>query len=482
MIPLLGFLPDADPSTPGALLAATNVVPYAQGMRGAPAPVTADGAPALAAACRNAVVATKLDGSRRVISGTATKLYELSGGSWSDVSRGGSYSLGSDDRWDYAQFGDATVATNKSTTIQRSNGSGAFADIATAPKALAIEVASNFVIAFNTDDGTYGNSPDRWWCSANGDETDWTPSATTQATTGRLVSTPGAITAAKAFGDQVVAYKDRSLYLGTFTGGAEVWRFDLIPADVGCVGVDAVTDIAGFGHVFVGRSDIMVFDGSRPFSIAEGSVRQWFYNNCSQQYLYRTIVVHDKQNNVVWIYYPGRESTGSLDSAIVYHLGRKQWGVATITVEAALNYVSAGATIDGLSGTIDTLPNVAFDSQYWLAGGRMMTVFSSAHQLSTLTGVTGASSVTLFDVGDDQAVSRLDRLRVAWLEEPAAATASGTTRQSRAGAVTGGASGVYESGKIDIRQSGRFHRLTLNMTGSWAASGVDMDIRAAGRR
>jgi hypothetical protein len=479
MTQLLGFLPDVDAATPGALTDCANVVPGPRGMTAAPSAVSVVGVPALAAECRNAAIGTKLDGTRRIFGGTAAKLYELSAGAWSDVSRGANYTLGADDRWDFAQFGDATLAVNSSCVVQRSNGSGVFADIATAPQAKCLETAAGFVVAFNTNAGA-----DYWHCCALLNETDWTLSVSTQATSGRLVSTPGAITAAKAFGDQIVVYKDRSMYLGRYVGTPSVWQWDLIPGDVGCIGVDAVTDLGGAGHVFVARSDIMMFDGTRPVSIAEGSVRQWFFNNVSQQYIYKTQTLHDKQNGVVWIFYPSTSST-VCDQALVYHLGTKQWGRVTQTIECALNYVSAGATIDGLgsySSTIDGLPAVSLDSQYWLSGGRMLTVMTSAHQLSTLTGIPSASSMTLFEVGDDEVVTRLTRLRVGYQSAPTSATVSGSAKMSRGEAYAPGGSGIYSAGKFDMQQSGRFHRAKVDAVGAWAAAVVDFDLSGAGKR
>lgn len=483
MTPLLGFTPDVDPATPGVIVEATNVIPHAAGMRGAPTAVAVADVPALIAECRNAAVTTLLAGTRRVIAGTATKLYELSGGAWVDRSRAASYALGTDERWSIAQFGNDTLACNKSTVIQRSPGAGAFADVATAPKAIALACAAGFVLAVNTNEATYGDSSDRWWCCAQNDATSWTPSATTLATTGRLVSSPGPLTTIKAFGDQVVAYKEKAIYLGRFVqGDAAVWQFDQIPGDVGCVGVDAVTDI-GSAHIFVGRGDIYYFDGTRPVSIAEGQIRQWFYDNASPEYLYRTIVTHDKQNNVVWVFYASKVSTGAKDAAIVYHLGRKQWGVATMTVQAALNFVSVGFTYDTLPGpTMDTMPSISFDSQYWLAGGRMMSVFTSAHQLSSLTGVTGASSMSLFDVGDDIQVTKLDRMTVTYLSNPTSASCAGFKRMARGEATSVGGTGVYANGKFDIRQAGRFHRLRVDAVGNWSASGVNFMLKPAGAR
>ena len=473
MTPLLGFVPDVDAGTAGAIVDCTNVIPGSSGMEGAPTAISVDGVPALAAACRGAVVVTKLDDTRRIFGATAAAIYELSAGAWGAQASG--FSLGSEDRWDFVQFGDSTLAATPTVAIQRST-STTFSAISGAPQAKIIEVVADFVMAFNTNAGS-----DVWHCSALLDETDWTPSLTTQATTGRLVKTPGSITAAKTFGDQVIAYKDRSMYLGRYVGTPSVWEFELLPVDVGCIGIDAVTDLGGAGHIFVGRSDILLFDGTRPVSIAEGAVRQWFYDNVSQQYIQKTTVVHDKQNGVVWIFYPSTNST-VCDQALVYHLGQKKWGRCTQTIEAALNYVSAGATIDGLSGTIDTLPDVSFDSQYWLAGGRMMTVYNSSHQLSTMTGNTAASSMTLFDVGDDALVSRLSRLRVAYQSAPTSATVTGFIKMTRGEAVTAGGSGAYANGKFDIRQAARFHRLRVDAVGSWVTAMVDFDFMPAGQR
>jgi hypothetical protein len=56
---ILGFLPDADPSVAGVLTDCTNLIPFDQGMRGAPSAATPSGVPALAATCKGAAVVTK---------------------------------------------------------------------------------------------------------------------------------------------------------------------------------------------------------------------------------------------------------------------------------------------------------------------------------------------------------------------------------------------------------------------------------------
>jgi hypothetical protein len=135
------------------------------------------------------------------------------------------------------------------------------------------------------------------------------------------------------------------MFLGQYVGPPEVLQFQRIPGDQGCVGPEAVVDIGG-AHIFVGEDNIWLYDGSRPVPIAQGVLRQWFFDDLSATYKYRTIVTYDRNNGRVWVHYPSTVSTGKPDSALVYHLGSKRWGRANRTIEAAMNYVTPGVTWD----------------------------------------------------------------------------------------------------------------------------------------
>ena len=82
MTPLLGFSPDVEPTTPGAIMECQNLIPDPKGMRSAPSAADA-GLSALAAACRGAAVTRNLSGNSRLFAGTAADLYELGGTAWS---------------------------------------------------------------------------------------------------------------------------------------------------------------------------------------------------------------------------------------------------------------------------------------------------------------------------------------------------------------------------------------------------------------
>lgn len=487
MIPIQGFAPDLEAPTPGVLVDCDQFIPYRTGMEAAPSGDTPSDVPALAAACIGAAVVTLLDGTRRVIAGTTTNLYELTGGAWVDESRtvGGAYTGGVDTRWALCQFGNTTIASNRSDAMQYSTGATInFADISTAPKAEVVFTVGAFVMALNVNDGT--EKPDGWHCCAAYDATDWTASVTTQATKGRLVATPGELTAGLSLGEYAVAYKTQSMYLGQYVGSPAVWDWLLVPGGgAGCVGKDAVCDIDG-AHFFVGQDNFWIFDGTRPVQVGDNQLRQWFFDNSDPESLYKTKCVYDRQQNRVWIFYPSAGST-TCDSALVYHLVSKQWGRANRSIEAAVNYVNSGVTFDTLSSeaaTYDALPAVSYDSQYWLLGGRALAVFNTSHQLQTLTGAPLDCSFTTGDAGDDEAVTLLKQVRLRFGAGYAPTTASCTTyhKMSSGDAYTTGTTSSINDGKFDVLKAARWHKAEISMTGAVRVTGINPTLESAGVR
>src|SRR5262245_35591348 len=103
--PLDGFAPDAEITTPGILLTCTNMVPSFNGFKNA-VDLVKDNASAqvvVAGSVYGLASVRKIDDSVRVFLGTSTKLYEYNGATYTDVSRGGNYALGTESRWRFAQ-------------------------------------------------------------------------------------------------------------------------------------------------------------------------------------------------------------------------------------------------------------------------------------------------------------------------------------------------------------------------------------------
>jgi hypothetical protein len=319
---IIGFAPDSHRKSFTAFRECSAMVPYANGLeQGLPYASTAYNA--LAAAC----IGARYVGTR-ILAGTSTKLYELSGTTWSDVSRGGNYSAGV--TWSFLKFGTVYVATNGANVIQTST-SGAFADQATAPQAYVIcSVTSSgggFVLAFNTIDGTYGTSNDRWWCCAVNDVTSWTPSVATQATTGRLIGEEGPIVAAeRVSGDTVVAFKANAMYVGRYVGPPAVWQWREI-VGYGCVGPKALCSIDD-GVFFVSKDGFYIYDGSALKPIGVGKVKEWWrdlFKWRGTSPLDKVQVVYQKATRRVRIFYPN-SSVDYNNECLVYSLDGDNFG------------------------------------------------------------------------------------------------------------------------------------------------------------
>lgn len=173
MIEWKGYAPDLTERTPGIFVTCANVIPTLKGFAGAPSPASAVLTSAVASTVLGAKNLVKLDQSTRFFVGTSTKLYEAVSSSWTDRTRasGGDYALSATTRWRFAQYNDVSLAVAKTDLLQASS-SGAFATVTGAPKAAVVETVGAFVFLFNTNEATYSDSLNRWWCSGIGDYTD----------------------------------------------------------------------------------------------------------------------------------------------------------------------------------------------------------------------------------------------------------------------------------------------------------------------
>jgi hypothetical protein len=475
LIELLGYAPDLRSDIPGVITNCSAFIPSQKGFEGAPTPRSL-GISALAAACQGAAVVVKLDESVRLFAGSGTKLYELSTTSWTDRTRasGGDYGLGSDIRWSFAQFGDVSLAVAKSDILQFSS-SGAFANVgATMPKATIVEVVGQFVFLMDVNDqgsiGGYGNSPDRWWCCAKGDYTDWTPATSTECATARLITASGPIKAGKRFGDAIVAYKQRSMFLGQYVGPPTVWDFIQIPGDVGALGQYVVIDVGSSEepkHIFMGTDDFYKFDGARPIPIG-APVKETVFGEINRSYSHLSLALHDAKKSRVYFYYPSSGGT-TLDRCVVYNYRTEKWGRDDRPIEFALQYVTAGVTYNDFGNAYsnyDSLPEITYDSSFWAAGIRTPAIFGTDHVLKPLDNPSVSSSMTSGDFGDENLMMCLSRVSPRWLTKPSAANMVNFHRYSLGDSLTTDQTTPMDSrSRFDVYRENHWHRVRFDFTG-----------------
>jgi hypothetical protein len=425
-------------------------------------------------------VATLLNGSRRTFAGTQTAIYEALSGSWTDRSKGGGYVGGPDTYWRWTQFGDATIATNKADPMQEST-SAAFSDVPTAPKASIVESVQNFVFAFSTNDATFGDSPDRWWCCALGNQDSWTPSIASQAATGRFIDAPGEIRAGRSLGNNIIAYKERAMWIGTYQGPPIIWDWQNVSRDVGAVSQEAVVNI-GTAHIFLGADDFWIYDGSRPQSIG-GPIRKWFNSTVDPSYRNKTLGVHDRAEGIVRFHFVSLSGAGSRDSFVAYNYLTQQWGYGSMGIEAAAEYSAAGITWAGtatLAATWDALPAIAYDSPFWNAGSPIPAVVGTDHVLKSMSDVAASSGFTLAWLGDDEMFSTVTRARLRLLKAPTTAIMTHNYGDSPSDTPTMASSSSLNDGKFDALWSARWHQLVFAFTGDIELGSLNVTVSADG--
>lgn len=466
---MLTFAPDLPNTTP-EVLTAVSAVPSARGYKSPPSGVTTNSA-ALSAASQGAGLMFKLDGTTRTIAGTTDALVELSGGTWTDVSRGTAYTAGSS-RWRFCQFGNTTFAINKVTQLQQSS-SGAFADVANAPKAECMDACAGFIVLGNCDDtGTglttgYGDQGHRWWTSALfSPTTTWAPSVATQATSGLLVDTPGAITCLQHAGSQMVAFKASSIYVGDFVGPPVVLDFNLASDDVGCASGDAVVSV-GNTLYFPADDDFYAFSGGSLQRIGSG-IREWFFARLNRSYKNTIQALHDKSNNLIYWWYPV-ESATALTSAVVYHYPTGRWGAFDLTITDVLEAVTSAITysdIGTLYSTYADLPSIPYGSPFWNANTPVLAYFDATNTLQSLSGVNTAMSLTTGWIGDENVVSLCTRVRPKFRTKPSTGTITNSYVMSLGESASSDSSSTINSDRFDVLRSARYHSFAMSFTGS----------------
>lgn len=482
MNPIVGFAPDADSTLPGVLVDCKNLLPCALGMRPAPTEVPA-GVNALPDEVRGAIAAVDLTGSRIAVVGTTASLYRMNGAAWVDAAAGESISLGGDERWSFGQFANSTVAASLSTGMLIATGAD-FTAIANAPKAKILVVVKGFVMAFNTEDTVYDVSPDRWWCSAYLNANDWTPNVATLCTTGRLVESGGAITAAERLGDDVVVYKRRSTFLGRYTGPAEVWNFAHIDGEVGCVGQEALCS-TGKLHYFVGDDDFYTFDGVQVKPLGRGVLRDWYTSQRDPKYIHRSIAFWDKISQLIWFFFPSTEALGVIDRGVVFHPDTGKWGCIDCNVQTLMRYASPPATYDtGIEGisTYENGPSIPYDSPFWIESQELIAGFDQNNLLVTFSGVAADSSFTTGDYGADDEQSWCDRLTPRFKTSPDEALLTGYTKVESGSSPTQESQVPWENGVFKLRQRDRWHSFKVELKGDYTLTGLQPRLKSAGYR
>jgi hypothetical protein len=195
--------------------------------------------------------------------------------------------------------------------------------------------------------------------------------------------------------------------------------------------------------------------------------------------------VADTARDLVYWYFPSNASaTGAIDTQLVYNYRLDRWGKRTISIQTALQYSSGQITYDGLGSlysTYDDLPEIPYDSPFWLVDSAIPGVFQG-NTLYSLTGTPGASYLQTGDFGDLITYNMLKRCSPRYRVLPTAASATNFYRESFGSSPTQDQTIPYMRNGFDFRREALWHRLRLDFTGSMTINGLDIALERGGQR
>ena len=503
LLPIADFAPDLPPNNAsGASANVVNLFPRTKESWGPVGTLSQYSSSALASQCLGAIMAIDTGANNYLFAGDAGALYLLSPGSstFSNVSKGGGYSLASGERWYFTQYGQRIIAAGQGQNLQSYvlNSSSLFADLAAAaPQARYITTIKDFVMVANTFDGTNGDQPQRvQWCAID-DPTTWPAAGSTseaQLLAGSQII-PGeqgwimGIVGNLGNADGAVFF-ERAIWRVVFQGSPSVFGF--YPAE-GARGTPAPKSIAQLGSMvyYLGEDGFYAFDGSNSIPIGVDRVDRTFWSTVNASYLANVVGAVDPINRLVMWLYPSNSSTnGTPDSLLVFNWALNKWGFAQISAEYLFRAISQGYSLDSLDNTgynLDTLP-FSLDSRVWTGGQVLMGAFTPQH---TLAYFTGSPANTTADTVEVEPAAKTGQRAFISTTRPMVDGASPTVsigsrnRLVDAPSFTN-ASAMNDNGECPVRVDARYMRGRIQTSGTFThLQGIEIPddaIQATGRR
>lgn len=478
---LLGFAPDAEVRTEGALLSCSNLVPTRKGFASVRA-LNSLGASALENPPLGVgSVSTSL--GRFVYAATADKIYQYAEPSWQWVSRSTPYIAAR--RWMFTNFGDVALAAsgvNKIQSLPAVTGQylDHFDDIPEAPKAKIIVVSNGFVLAFNIE-----GTPDGWACSALYDHITWVPNAAKQSANGRLLDSMGEIVAALPLGDGVAVYKKNVVYLATYVGAPSqniIWAFERVSREAGALSSTSVADIGG-KHFVVGQNDFWIFDGSRPYRL-EAPVKEWFFRRLNKKKADLVVCFFDETTRCVYISFCDKTLSETNNTTLVYHIDTQHWGKMDFGSNVSGAFHSLGITYDALGQrfpvyndiTADVFDEIGFSEVF-----SSSKFFNADNVLCDMSGAPLDSKLETWVAGDYSDISRVLRVLPEFTIAPQASRlthlyADHPTKPFRSFNEAGLVNGLYYT-----NLSSRWHQFKIATKGLFEITSLELDAIFSGR-
>ena len=375
--------------------------------------------------------------------------------------------------WDVVQFGAVMLAANGLDKIQsvELNTSDFFADVAAAaPAAKYITVVRDFVVAANVT--SFENKV--YWSDIN-DETNWTPSATSQSDS-QVIADGGDIMGL-AGGEYGLVLLEKAIYRMSYIGSPLFFQFDAISRGIGCLSNGSIVQYNGLTY-FLSNDGFYVSDGQTVKSISAGKVDKWFFDNADpNSFNLMSSSVDPVKRLIAWCF----SNVFASKLILIYSIDTGKWSYVETTATAVAIVITPPVTLEGLdlyNTSIDALP-VSLDARQW-AGGDPLFAGVSGQKIITFGGANKTASIVTGDIDIGRSVITLARPLV----DGGSASVAVSARSNLSDAISYTTPVAADTeGRAPLRSAGRYMRVQTIPSGSWSTCvGVNIDITQQGGR
>lgn len=418
--------------------------------------------------------AGKFGGATTLFSAGATQIYKFDNADLSlDPMTASGYSAV--ESWDVTQFGKKMILANGANRLQayELNTATNFADLsADAPTAKFVSVVRDFVVAANVS----GEENKVYWSDIN-NETNWTPSATSQADS-QVLPDGGDITG-MAGGEYGLIFLERAIYRMSYIGSPLFFQFDAISRTLGCISDGSIAQFGGATY-FLADDGFYVCDGQTTKPIGDEKVDRWFFANVipSQIASGMSATVDPVNKLIIWAF----PNTFGGRTLLMYSITLDRWSHADTDVASisfALTPSSTLEELDTFNASLDAL-ETSLDSRLW-AGGQLLFTGVRGEKIVTFTGEKKTATVASGDIDVGRSVITLARPLV---DGGSGSVAIASRELLSTPAEFGDFVAADPEGRCSVRSAGRYHRVKVQATGSdWQTLvGVEVDIASQGAR
>jgi hypothetical protein len=274
---------------------------------------------------------------------------------------------------------------------------------------------------------------------------------------------------------------EKSIYRMSYVGTPAIFQFDNISRNLGCFEPNSIVQYQGVTY-FLGDDGFYACNGTQVMGIGTEKVDRFFFGDLDEAYSYRMSATVDPIKNLIVWAYPSSGSNGEVDSLLIYNFEVKRWSRGEVSVGFVAQSATPAFTLEALDafGTLDTL-TTSLDSRIW-TGGKSQFVGGNGAKIVTFSGVNLTGTLQTGDVEIPGSVSTINMTRP--LVDAGQGQVAVATRNRLVDAVSFGSYTSADSeGRAAFRTTGRYHRLSVQPTGSWTtAIGIEFDIVPAGTR